>query len=380
MLQRYFLRQTFWPLMASVGALGLLALLTQSIATLDIIIDQRQSIFAYMEITLLALPQLIALILPLALFVAALYALNRLHGDSELVVTSAAGMSRWQVASPIMKLAMVALMINLAINLWLQPVAYQHMRERLYEIRGDLAATLVRPGEFRQPAEGLTIYAREVEPGGRLVNLIIEDARDEASTVTYMAREGVFTKVDGEPALVMYDGSIQSLEADRSLSYLQFESYPFELSEFLDEPGDLFYKLSDRYLHQLLLPEPNDLRDWRYRPKLYSEANYRLAAPLYSPAFVLIALAAVVGGGFARTGNAGRIAIAAVAALMVRLAGFAAQSASAEEPSLNVTQYLIPLATCFVATIILLSARHERAPRRPNPKRRRGNHAQAAPA
>src|SRR5690606_40324166 len=56
------------------------------------------------DLTLLALPMLINMILPIAVFVAALVALNRLQTEQELVVCFAGGMSRWRLASPAIRL------------------------------------------------------------------------------------------------------------------------------------------------------------------------------------------------------------------------------------------------------------------------------------
>ena len=365
MIERYILRQAFWPLVASVGTLAFLALMTQSVATLDLIIDQRQGLWTYLQITVLAMPQLIAIILPMALFFATVYAVNRLHNDSELVVCSAAGMSKRQIAGPLMKIAMGALVVNLAINLWVQPYSFREMRQRLFEVRGDLAARLVRPGEFRSASDGLTIYAREIERGGRLVDLLIQDSSTPETPLTYMAQSGVFTEVRGEPMLVMYDGSIQSIDENHALNFGTFDSYQFQLDAFVEDDGGLFYKLSDRYLDQLFFPPPEDEWAIRFRDRLYAEGHYRLAAPLYGPALMLIALASILGGEFSRTGYIRRIAVAAGLALFVRLIGFAVESACADNMYLNPLQYLVPLTVMVLAARALFknSRQRRRAPK-----------------
>ena len=374
MIEGYILRQTFWPLIASIGVLGFLALMTQSVSTLDLIIDQRQTLFTYLQITTLAMPQLIALIMPLGLFVATVYAVNRLQSDSELVVCSAAGMSKRAIASPLLKIAMGALIVNLAINLWVQPYSLREMRQRIYEVRGDLVAKLVRPGQFRSATEGLTIYAREIERGGRLTDMLIEDASNPDEVITYMASSGVFTEVRGESVLVMYDASRQSVTPQNQLSFLQFDSYPIDLSNFIEADGELSYELSDRHLDQLFYPLPEDEWGMRYRDRLYAEGNYRLAAPLYSPALVLIALAAILGGEHSRTGYNGRIAAAAGIALFVRLIGFAVESACADNMYLNPLQYAVPLIASGLAARALFanSARKKSRLRPPGGTRRRG--------
>jgi lipopolysaccharide export system permease protein len=378
-LEKYIHRQTLWPLVASVATLGLLALLTQSVSTLDLIINQRQSVFTYLQITLLAMPQLIAYVLPLALFVAVIYSVNRLQNDSELIVCAAAGMSKRSIASPLMKIAIGAMIANLAINLWVQPFSFREMRERLFEVRGDLAAKLVRPGAFNTPARGLTIYARELEPGGKLVDVLIQDASNPEAVVTYLARSGEFTEVRGAPILVLNDASFQSVNPKTHiLTYGTSDSYRFPLDALVDTAGGLFYKLSDRYLDQLFFPPPEEEGAGAVHQKnrllALAEGHYRLSAPLYAPALVLIALASILGGEFSRTGYARRIAIAAVVALVVRLAGFAVQSACTDNAWLNIFQYAIPIATMHLGAKALFSNKLTR------PKFRRGPAPTPTPA
>ena len=66
----YVFRQALGPLLAILGGLAAIAILTQGLNQLDIIITNRRAGFAFAWVTLLALPQLLSLILPMALFIA----------------------------------------------------------------------------------------------------------------------------------------------------------------------------------------------------------------------------------------------------------------------------------------------------------------------
>src|SRR5690349_1139349 len=170
LIDRYLLRQLVGPVVLATLALSSVALLSQSLAGLDLIVNQRQSALVFLKVTLLAMPQLINLILPIAVFVAALVSLNRLHTEQEIVVCFAGGMSRWRVISPAMRLACTVAFLALVMNLFVQPAAYRAMRNEMFEVKADLAATLVREGEFTEPAPGLTVYAQNVDNSGNLRN------------------------------------------------------------------------------------------------------------------------------------------------------------------------------------------------------------------
>src|SRR4029450_5820307 len=135
LIDRYLLRQLLGPVALATLALTAVALLSQSLSGLDLIVNQRQSALVFLPVTVRAIPQLVTLVLPIAVFVAALVALNRLHTEQEIVVCFAGGMSRWRVISPAMRLACTIAFLALVMNLFVQPAAYRAMRQELFQVR-----------------------------------------------------------------------------------------------------------------------------------------------------------------------------------------------------------------------------------------------------
>ena len=345
LIDRYLLRQLVAPTLWAVAAATGLALLSTSLSQLDLIVAGGQNALVFMKATALAMPQLINMVLPVSVFVAALVTLNRLQTDQELVVCFAGGMSRWRVIAPAFRLAAVLALASLVINLWIQPASHRAMREVLFEVRTNLVATLIREGEFTQPAPGLTVYAQSVDRNGEIRNLFIHRAKDDGGATTYTADTGRLVMRDGAPILRLFRGSTQELSADGVLNYLTFDDYPFELNTFLRSEERIHYKPSDRYLHELLFADLT--QDWEKRNhrKLLAEGHARLATPLYNLTFMGLAIWAIIGGAFSRLGYGRRIAIAGGVAALSRILGFISVSAAESEIWLNILQYLIPLAT-----------------------------------
>ena len=350
LIDRYLLRQLLGPTLLATAALTAVALLSQSLSGLDLIVNQRQSAWVFLKITVLYMPQLINMILPIALFVAALVALNRLHTEQEIVVCFAGGMSRWRVISPAMRLAATVAFLALIMNLWVQPAAFRELRQELFEVRTDLASSLVREGEFTEPVKGLTVYAQSVDGKGDLHNLFIHQLKADGAATVYMANQGRIAKRNGQAVLILRDGSSQEFSPRGVLQFLTFNEYPFELGS-LSNTGELIhYKPSDRYLHELLVPDLQ--QDWERRNRLglMAEGHARLSSPLYNIAFMAMALSAILGGGFSRLGYGRRIASVGAAAAVVRIVGFGVQSACEDNAWMNILQYAVPL----LATVIAL--------------------------
>jgi len=345
LIDRYLLRQLVGPILWAVAAATGLALLSTSMTQLDLIVGGGQNALVFLKATALAMPQLINMVLPVSLFVAALVTLNRLQTDQELIVCFAGGMSRWRVIAPAFRLAALLALASLVINLWIQPASHRAMREVLFEVRTNLVAALIREGQFTQPAPGLTVYAQSVDRNGQIRNLFIHRARDDGGATTYTAETGLLVMKDGAPILRLFRGSTQELSSDGVLNYLTFDDYPFELQQFIRSQERINYKPSDRYLHELLFADL--AQDWEKRNhlKLLAEGHARLATPLYNLTFMGLAVWAIVGGAFSRLGYGRRIAIAGGVAALSRILGFIAVSASESEVCLNILQYLIPLMT-----------------------------------
>jgi lipopolysaccharide export system permease protein len=279
--------------------------------------------------------------------VATLVALNRLHTEQEIVVCFAGGMSRWRVISPAIRLAVVATLISLAMSLWVAPWSARAIRETFFDMKSDLASTLVRPGEFTEPGPGLTVYAQTIDRDQIIHNLFIHQEKPNGGAVTYTAREGVIAERKGLPVLILRKGSNQEFSRAGVLQYLSWDEYTFDLSSLFQSDELLHYKIGDRYPHELFFPDLQQEWEQQNRVKMLSEGHWRLASPLYNVAMMAMALAAVIGGSFSRMGYGKRIAVVGAAAAVVQILGFGVKAACDNDVWLNVLQYAVPLAAIW---------------------------------
>ena len=364
-IQRYLFSRVLRSVLIIVGGLTLLAILAQGLSQTDIIVENRQGALTFFKIVALGVPQIVALLTPMAMFVATIWALNRLHRDSEIVVSESAGMTRWQVASPVLRLAVLGALIHLGVNLWVQPSAQREMRATVNEARADLASSLVRPGQFTTPDANLTVFARE-QQGADLIGVQIAERVGQPDARDYLAERGRFIEIDGEPAIVMFNGQIHQLDQNGALNILNFEQSTFNLTPFIKEDGKLIYKASDRYLHELFFIDRSSYNDRQNETDYLSEAHSRLSSPLISIAMAMLAILAVMGGNFSRRGYSRRIILASTGALMLIVVQLSVQSASGSDPSMNVAQWAVPIITIALLSYVLFrrSERIKGAPSR----------------
>jgi lipopolysaccharide export system permease protein len=362
LIDRYLFRELLGPTLVATAALSGVALLSESLSALDVMVDQRQSVLVFLKIIFLAMPQLIAMILPVAILVGALVAFNRLHTEQEIVICFAGGMSRWRVIAPALQLAGAVSLICLVLTLWIQPLSYRALRETLQNVRADVAATMIQPGKFSHPSPGVTVFAQAMDDDGAIHNLFINRDNRNGRDNTLTAREGRLENRAGVPMLVMRRGANQEFSKAGTLNFLSFDQYVLDLRPMLAPDRQVIFKLSDRYPHELFFPDLRGAWERANVTKMLAEGHSRIAAALYNLAFMAMAMTAVIGGSFSRQGYGARIAAVAGSALITRVAGFVVQAAAGASPAWNLSQYVIPLGAAAFALFLLFAPRAQHHP------------------
>ncbi|MEM6942508.1 MAG: LPS export ABC transporter permease LptF [Pseudomonadota bacterium] len=364
-LNRYVYRQMIGPFLFFVLVFTGVIWLSQSLRVIETVVNNGQSALVFLEFTALLLPRVMTVVLPVAAFAATLYTINRLFGDSEIVVMFAAGISGHALLRPILMFTITLTLVLLAISIYVVPLSQREMRDRISEVRGDVAAAFLREGTFINPSRGVTVFIRSIESEGALDGVFIHDTREPEQIATYTAERAVLLSDKGATRLIMFDGVAQFevLNQPETLSLLRFDQLGYDLAQFASENGSRLHKPSEMFLPDLLRIDEEQAAK-RYRPlgEFRAEAHEALSAPIYAIALPLLAVAIVLSAGFRRQGFLGRVLGAVGVAVTLRVLGLAAKSAVSGAAVLWPVMYVPPLLGIVVA-IYLLSSRGM-APRR----------------
>ena len=124
----YIASHLFCPLLLVAFRFTGVVWLTQSLRFIDLIINKGLSFGLFLYMTVLLLPSLLTVILPISLFAAVLYTYNQLIVDREIVVLKATGLSNLRLALPALNLAGIVMVICYAINLYLMPLGFHEFK------------------------------------------------------------------------------------------------------------------------------------------------------------------------------------------------------------------------------------------------------------
>jgi lipopolysaccharide export system permease protein len=266
----------------------------------------------------------------------------------------ASGVGRLRIALPLLIIATGAALATLWVNLQLMPASYRVLKREIADMRADFASLVIRSGEFTTVAKGFTVYVEEAGPNGQFVGLLVNDYRKGDYAETYMAQRGLLRETNAGPVLHLINGNVQRVARyTGAVDFVRFTETVVNLDMLIEKGGEQQLELTERYLPELLHPDPT--RDWdRHNAGiLIAEGHNRLAAPLYAFSYVLIAVFALVGGPYNRRGYAIRIALACAAAGLLRVTGFVVQAGTADFGHYWL-QYATPLAAITATCALLL--------------------------
>jgi len=332
--------------------------LTQSLRLIDFIVNRGLPATTFLYFVALLLPSFLAVVLPIAAFCAVLFVYHKLTMDSELVVLRAAGLSSIQLARPALMIAVIATIIVYSITLYFLPVSYRAFKELQFRLRSDYSTVLLQEGAFNTVSDGITVYVRDRSPNGELHGILVHDTRDPEKPVTMMAERGALVRGEAGPRVVMVNGNRQQVEGGSGrLSLLYFDSYTVELTQLQDTQQPRWRDAKERFLFELLNPDPG-YGDARYRAELAAEGHQQLVGPMYTLAFILIGLAALLAGDFNRRGQNVRVFSAVFCVAVFEGVSLAMQDVAATFPWAVPSMYAAPVLPSLAAAFVLL--RHPR--------------------
>jgi lipopolysaccharide export system permease protein len=344
-ISQYIFRTTLGAFLLVLVSLTSLIWVTQALRDIDLMTNQGQSILIFIAITGLIIPLLVLVIAPIALVIAVVHVLNKLSVDSEIIVMNAAGMSPWRLFRAFLAVAILVSVLMTAISAYFAPEGLRALRRWITAVRTDLVTNIVQPGRFINIERGLVFHFRERKPDGQMLGIFLDDRRNSNERATFLAEQGEILENDSGTFLVLEAGSVQRQQAsNRDPTIVRFDRYAFDMSRLAGGQPTIRYSVRERYLWELIAPDPKDPLLKELPGQFRAEFHDRILAPVYPLAFVVIAYAYL---GAPRTSRQSRAlsvlgAVGMVAA--VRLIGFASTVFGVHAPVVLTFQYAALLA------------------------------------
>lgn len=339
----------------------------RAVILFDRLIADGHSAAIFLEFSALSLPGVIALVLPMAAFAAAVYVTNRLMGDSELTVVQATGYSPWRLARPVLMFGLIVAVMMSVLTHFLVPASIAQLKQREVEISGSVSARLLREGTFLHPGPGVTFFIRQITPEGELRDVFLSDRRQDTRAITYTAERAYVVQGDEGPRLVMVSGMAQTLRHEtEALSTTVFENVTYDISNLIVlsqnqniRPGHLStWDMIARPVEMANLTDTSVAR-------INEELHGRFQQALLGLVAAMIGFATLLTGSYSRFGVGKQIVIAIFLLVVIKLVESAVTDPARSNAMLWPLVYLPSVVGIGIALLVLhLAARPFRRPHR----------------
>ena len=279
-------------------------------------LDQRVSRLLILKYYLTQVPQILVILLPVALLLALLFSLGRMSRSNEIVSMLTVGVSLPRILAPLLLVGLLTTGVSTFLNYSLAPHAEYARKKLLEDVQSRRQQAGLLGQIFRNRTDNRTWFIQRFVPSENLfrtLHIIQQDANDNI-VINYFATQAFYHPDSHawelqQVRIVYYDeaGNItHSIPYQESFMVTDWSETPFRLTsanlraEYLSVPELQDYlKFNADFPPALLAPFSTHLQ-------------YRLAAPWMC--LVIALIAAPLGVGYSRRGILSSVAAAVIIA------------------------------------------------------------------
>jgi lipopolysaccharide export system permease protein len=356
-LFRYITKKLLFTTLFVTAILCMVFWLAKASTLLDFILNRGLDIGFFIYMSILILPRLLIIILPIATFATLLFGYYRLQSDSEIIVMRAAGTSTYALAKPGLFVGVVIAGFMTVLTTFLLPASYREFKDQEFAIRHEFTSVLLQEGSFNKIAPGLTVFVHKRGADEELHGIMLHDNRDPKKPQTWLAERGAMVATDDGPRVVLLNGNRQQVDRVRgSFSMLLFEQTTLDIAETTGSNSPRWREPRERFLHELF--DPQDTRPSEpYYADLIAEGHSRLVQPILPLTCAALTLAILLTGGYSRRGQVLDICKAVFATVIILVISLSMRNMAGKQPIMIFAMYANALLPLVIALYYILFPR-----------------------
>jgi lipopolysaccharide export system permease protein len=287
-IARYLISDVFKTFLALTGILLFIALSNRLVRLLAQVAAGEISPGILIKLTSLYIPELIAFLLPLSLFIAVLLSLSRAFVDQEMPVLFACGFSWGSLTKWCLSLSLVLMLVVGALSLYVVPNIEVLKATLIGDQSPKMILESIAPGRFHALFNNKVIfYVESFSSNRQILNEVfiaeqpseLPDAANDWSVITAKTGE-VVQKDNGQIYLELKQGArYNGTPGEKDYTIVEFERFGRIMEHSEQDTNFMFHRT---------MPTGYLLRS--NKPSEQAELQWRFALPLSMPILVLLAI------------------------------------------------------------------------------------------
>jgi lipopolysaccharide export system permease protein len=247
--------------------------------------------FVALKFFLFSTIPIILIITPISTCCTALYVYHNMETDRELAIWGSVGLSRYQIAKPVIKFAVFITVILTCVTMFILPITKKHIKTSMDQIKNTpFINAALEEKSFNRVSKSTTIYADKISEDGKLEGVIV-----------YIKEK------DGNSSITVAEKADANLKDNASFRLYNGNRH----TQYSDSQQTLFFKtlIMNLYSHNntgsSLLNDPlkyipaYDLFKLQ-NPERFNELVARTVLPLINLVFIILPSSMLLSYGFSR--------------------------------------------------------------------------------
>lgn len=299
--QSYLLRSSLINWLGITFVLIILIWFSRAIPFMSFVTENGIEIGDFLYLFVLILPWILIYLVPISFFIATLLSLNRLMQYNEITILKNCGLSNFKIAQSTIFFGLILTLFTYFLSFYLMPLANKQLRISKYNIQNNYTNLSFVPQTFENLNQ-ITIYTKSRDNKNNLYGILINDQRQEDSSITLTAEFGNLIIEDDSVFLKLKNGTLQrfNLKSKKS-EILKFDEYIFNLNDKNYESFNYKWKPNERLINELIYP--TDYLSAKEIEKINAEIHKRINDPLISLVFSIIICTSILNIKISRRGN-----------------------------------------------------------------------------
>ena len=205
----------------------------QAVNFLDLVTEDGHAFKIYIIYSFLTITKVLTKLIPFTFLIASIITILKLERDNELIVLWTSGLNKIFIVNLIFRISILMMFVQLLMATTINPKTLNISRTLIKNSELQFVPALLKVKQFNDTLKGLTIFVENKKVNGMYENIFIKDegrvlTQVSGASSTIFAKSGYSTK-DGKN-LILFNGNIQTLEADGSISIITFNKTIINLS------------------------------------------------------------------------------------------------------------------------------------------------------
>ena len=299
-IYKYFFNEIFKNFTTVLLTFTAIAWVVRAVNFLDLMVEDGYGSSIYFKYSLLNITTIITRFVPLAFLISLLISIIKFERQQELLILWTTGLAKTKIANIFLLIGIIVTVFQLTLSLIVNPYLLNKSRSLLSETGSLEMNSVLKSGDFSDAYDGVTFYIDHKNDNNELINIFIKDTGgklggivnsvEQKKNSTIIAKKGFLSK----DKLILFDGTIQTLNKRNELSNVRFEKTELSLSgmttrsiklpKLQETPSGLLIKcvVNKNYSSNVRNCSEN------YKTEAIQTITRRLGAPLYIPLISII--------------------------------------------------------------------------------------------